>query len=410
MSNIIIIGDGIAALSAIKAIREVDPDGEIDLFGEERFYPYYRIKLSKNLLAQINEDAILLQRKDWYVLNKVRLHLNVKVLGIDVKRQEVLLSQDQRLHYDKLLLANGAVNRRLGIADTPNHQAYSIRNWEDVRILQAVLQEKQNILYIGGGVLGLETAWLLKQHHKQVTIVELQNRLFPNQLDERAAAILKNLVESHGIKVLTDTEIVKIMGERTVEAVETRAGLKIPCDLVLYSTGIQPNIEICQGTPIGTNRGVLVDARMQTNVVNVYAAGDVAEYDGKVYGLWSIAAGQGKTAGYNMADRKTFYQPLVPVTLCNAFETSLFSMGDVSEDGVSRTMVEEDLTHNIYRRLFIRGHHIVGAIAIGDNRKSPPLKKAIEQQIPLERFDPENLTINKLLEQIRQKTEQGHQS
>jgi nitrite reductase (NADH) large subunit len=401
MHNIIIIGDGIAAINAVKAIREINPDVTIDLFGEEKCYPYYRIKLSKNLLNKLDEDDILLQRKDWYELNKVNLHLNVRVQGVDVERQEVILPQEKRMHYDKLLLANGASNRPLAIAGAENGKMNTIRNLEDMKKLQVTLEGKEVILYIGGGVLGLESAWVLHRHHKKVIIAEIQKRLFPYQLDERSATLLKNLVESFGIGVLTNTEIVKIIGDQAVEGVETKDGIRVPCDMVLYSTGIKPNIDILTGTALSTNHGVIVDDKMQTNVENIYAAGDVAEYNGKVYGLWNIAAGQGKTAGYNMVGHVTVYPAAVPVTMLNAFETSLFSIGDVSESNATRTVIEEDRTRNTYRRIFIRDHVIIGAIVIGDNSKSLLLKNAIEHKISLGEIDWNDITIDDILEQLK---------
>jgi NAD(P)H-nitrite reductase len=401
MNNIIIIGGGIAAVNAIKAIRETNPDVEIDLFGEENFYPYFRLKLSKCLLDKPEEDSLLLQKKDWYEMNKINLHLNVRVQGLDIKRQEITLSQEKRMHYDKLLLANGACNRPLTITGADGRKTNTIRNLEDLQKLRGILEDKQIILYIGGGVLGLEIAWVLQQHHKQVVIAEIQNRLFPYQLDERAAVLLKNRVESFGVKVLTGAEVVNIIGDQAAEGFEMKDGSKFPCETVLYSTGIRPNIDIVKGTTIKTNRGVIVDDQMQTNIADVYAAGDVAEHNGKVYGLWNAAAEQGKTAGYNMVNRTTFYQPSVPVTFLNAYGISLFSMGEVAETGDTRTLIEEDPARDTYRRIFIRNQAIVGAIIIGDTGKSSLLKTAIEQKLPLERIDYQGITMDQLLERIK---------
>jgi nitrite reductase (NADH) large subunit len=373
----------------------------IDLFGEEKFYPYYRLKLSKSLFDKLDEDSILLQKKDWYEKNRVNLHLNVRVMGVDIEQQAVLLPQGTRMSYDKLLLANGASNRPPAIVGIDGGKMNTIRNLEDVQRLRGVLEGKNEILYIGGGILGLETAWILQQHHKQVSITEIQNRLFPNQLDERAATILKDLVESFGIRVVTNAEVVKIIGDKAVEEVEMKDGSKFPCELVLYSTGIIPNIDILKGTPIKTNRGVIIDDKMQTNIANVYAAGDVAEHDGKVYGLWNIAAGQGKTAGYNMVNHEIVYQPPVPMTVLNAYGISLFSMGDVSETGATRTVIEDDHPKNTYRRIFIRNHVIVGTIIIGDSNKSLLLKTAIEQKLSLERIDRQGIKVDEMLELLK---------
>lgn len=405
MNNIIIIGGGIAAISAVKSIREINPGVAIDLFSEEKFYPYYRLRLSKNLLDKFDENNLLLQKKDWYENNRVNLHLNVRVQGVDVERQQITLPQAKRMSYDRLLLANGASNRPLTINDADAEIVNTIRNLDDVQKIQGRLQEEQAILYIGGGVLGLETAWILEQHHKKAIITEIQNRLFPKQLDERAATILTNRVESFGIRVLTHAEVVKI--PRDGAGVELKDGRKFSCDMVLYSIGIQPNIDILKGTPIKTQQGVIVNEKMETNIPNVYAAGDVAEYEGKAYGLWNVAMGQGKTAGYNMAGKTTIYQPLIPVTALNAYGISLFSMGDVSESGTTQTITEEDSAKNIYRRIFIRDQIIVGAILIGDTSKSPQLKTAIERRLPLAGIDFKEISVVEILEQLRKTINEG---
>jgi nitrite reductase (NADH) large subunit len=401
MNNIVIIGGGIAAVTAVKAIREIDRDVAIDLFGEEKYYPYYRLRLSKSLFDGPDEDGVLLQKKEWYAINKVNLHLNVRVQGVDIDRQEIRLPQGKRMGYGKLLLANGAKNRPPavpGVVDSGKMN--TIRSLEDVQNLRGKLAGKNEVFYIGGGVLGLEIAWILQQHHKQVNIAEIQNRLFPNQLDERAAMILKEAVESFGVKVLINTEVVRITGDQRVNGIETKDGSRFPCQMVLYATGIEPNIEILDGTPLKTHRGVLVDNKMQTNITNVYAAGDVAEYDGKVYGLWNIAAGQGRTAGYNMAGQVTAYHSAVPVTALNAYGTSLFSIGDVSETSATRTLKDEDRARNTYRRIFIKNNHMIGAILIGDTSKSPLLKTAIEKKLPLDKIDCDP-TIDGILEWLK---------
>ncbi len=403
MNKIIIIGGGIAAVNGIQAIREVDPDVAIDLFSEEKYYPYYRLKLSKMLFDKLDEDStgMLLKPKDWYQQNKVNLHLNVKVLGVNVDRQEILLPQGNSMRYDGLLLANGARNRLLSITGFDSCKLYSIRNLEDIIEIRNEMENKNRVFYIGGGVLGLETAWVIQQHGKKAAIAEIQNRLFPHQLDEKAATILEGLVESFGIRVFTNAEVIKIYGNQAAWGVEMRDGQKFECDMVLYSTGIQPNTDIVKGTPIQINRGIVVNGKMQTSVSNIYAAGDVAEYEGRVYGLWNIAAGQGKIAGYNMAGNSTVYRPGIPVTALNAFGTSLFSMGDVSDTGGVRTIMEEDHAKNIYRRIFVKNQTIIGAICIGDPGKTVPFKNAIEQKLSLNGIEWENITIGEILEELK---------
>src|SRR5690554_2991099 len=131
LDKIIIIGNGIAALSAIKAIREIDKDSEIHLFGEEAFYPYSRIRLSKGLLSTLQEDKILLQKREWYDDNNVNLYLGTKIVSIDTDKKVVKLYDDGLISYTKILLAGGSSNNKPDIEGIDKPGIYSLRTLQD---------------------------------------------------------------------------------------------------------------------------------------------------------------------------------------------------------------------------------------------------------------------------------------
>lgn len=399
--NIVIIGGGIAAINAVKAIREIDNEISIDLFGNERYYPYYRIRLSKSLLGKLDEESIILQKKDWYELNKINLHLNARVVGINTEKKEVLLSNDERVKYDKLLIASGADNNVPKIEGINKRKVFTLRNLEDAYRIRECMDNSNTILYIGGGIQGLEIALSLKQQNKNVILAEIQSRLMPRQLDEDASNILQEMVKRAGVQILLDTEVENILGEAHVTAIQTKSGLKFDCDMVLYSVGPKPNIDFVLNTPIKINRGIAVDQKMLTNVEDVYAAGDVAEFEGRLSGLWSIAMEQGKVAGYNMVGHNVMYNQIVPVTNLNAYGITLFSMGKVDTSSETQTITEKDTDRLVYKKIFIENNNIVGAIAVGDIGKSPILKMAIEKKVSLEGIDIGNISIDELLERIR---------
>ncbi|HEY9062980.1 MAG TPA: FAD-dependent oxidoreductase [Pseudobacteroides sp.] len=396
----IIAGNGITAINAAKAIREINSDVEIHMFGDERYYPYNRIKLSKSLLDKLEEDALLLQKKDWYEANGVYLHLNVGVAGIDASNNQILLNDGSKMGYDKLLIASGARNFKPPIAGIDNPGIFTIRQLEDAWNIHQSIEGKSSVLNIGGGIQGLETAWILHQHGKKVIIAEISNRLMPNQLDQKASRILLKILKNYNIDVLLDTQVESIICDKQFECTAKNKGT-IKCDMVIYSAGIRPNIEFLRSSPVDMKRGVIVDREMRTNIENIYAAGDAAELEGKVTGLWNIAIEQGKAAGYNMAGRKTEYRQIVPVTTLNAFNISLFSMGNVNEGEDVYTITEEDAESNLYKRLFIKNDRIIGAIVIGDTKKSPALKTAIEKEVSLENIDIERISIDDLMESIK---------
>ncbi len=400
-NNIVIIGGGVAAVSAVKAIREIDSDINISIFQNEKYYPYYRIRLTKGLFDIHEAEKILIQKKEWYELNNVKLNLDKEVIGIDTINSEIILDDTSRISYNKLLLANGSKNFMPPIEGIDKENVYTIRKFDNIRDIQDSIKDKKTILNIGGGVQGIETAWSLNQHGKSVIIAEVQERLMPRQLDKRASEILKTSIEGFETKVLLNTQIVKILGENKVKGVETKDGKTIDSDMVIFSVGIRANKELLESTEVKTNIGIVVNDKMETNIDNVYAAGDVAELNGRIAGLWSIAIEQGKTAGYNIVGRHYKYTGFVPVTVLNAFNVALFSMGEVDEQKCDKTITEEGTDSLSYKRLFIKDNKIIGAIVIGDNKYSTLLKSCIENEIIVTNIDLPHARINDLLEKLK---------
>ena len=161
-------------------------------------------------------------------------------------------------------------------------------------------------------------------------------------------------------------------------------------------------MDLVEHSPIATNRGILVNDRMETNVEHIYAAGDVAEWNGEVAGLWAPAMDQGKVAGKNMVNVSTTYQKTIPSTVFNAFDFTLFSMGVVDEKQCDTSIVEEDLDGK-YTRLFIKDQKIVGVITLEGVVASLAYKTAIENQVSLAGMEFSNMTIADLMNEIKER-------
>lgn len=224
----------------------------------------------------------------------------------------------------------------------------------------------------------------------------------PKQLDKKSSEILKNALELYNIEIMLDTQIKELIGDNKISGFITTKGEVVDCDMVVYSTGIKPNINILENTQIKTNKGIVVNEKMETSVVDIYASGDIAEFNDEVYGLWNVAIGQGKTAGYNIVGKNSIYEHIVPVTTLNAFNLSLFSMGEIDEDKATDILVEE-LENSGYQKVLINSNKIIGAIVIGDIRKSPALKIAMEKEIDLSDVDIKNVSIDEIINIIREK-------
>jgi nitrite reductase (NADH) large subunit len=401
LSNIITVGGGVAAINAIKSIREYNSDANILVFQNEKFYPYYRIRLTKSLFDNLDIDKILLQKKEWYELNNVQLYLDNEIAAVDSDSNKITLTDGRIFDYDQLLLANGASNFKPPIDGIDHDGVFSIRKYEDIQNIKANTEGKDTIVCIGGGIQNLEAAWALCSQGKKVIVAEFQDKLMPRQLDTRASELLKNAVEDLSIQVLLNTQIMKITGVNVVKGVVTKDGRQFDCDMIINSVGIRPNTKIYENTPLQINQGVIVNDRMRTNIPNIYAAGDIAEFNGRVGGLWTIAAEQGKIAGYNLIGKETVYSVGVPVTTMNAFNLSIFSVGNINESSSSHTLTEDCSEQKSYKRIFILNKKIIGAIIIGDNKYNNLLKNLVINETVLPDMDLTEISVNDLLEQLK---------
>lgn len=398
--KIIIVGAGIACVSAIKAIRQNNKQIEIVVYGEEHYFPYKRIRLTKDLAGELKEQNLIVEKKSWYEENQVTIYRDKKVVRIDPAAHKIYLSDGTSDEYTNLLLANGASNHTLPIKGINKKNVFTLRNLWDAKKILKQAEKANQVLIIGGGVLGMETAWSLIKLGKQVTVVEALPRLMPKQLDEDASSILKNLAEHNGVVIYEGTQVKEITGDEEVSGFVTDQNLSRPCDMVIHCTGIRPNIELVKDTGINTNHGIIVNERMETNMPDIYAAGDVVEYQGKVIGLWNVASLQGETAGLNMIGLKQTYETPAPATVMNAFNCPMFSIGDV-DSSKADTVLEERQDDKKYRKILLSKGEILGALSFGSIKEFPHIKKAMDQKRIFPEASDKNMQLSDFLNLIK---------
>ncbi|MNB72922.1 Nitrite reductase [NAD(P)H] [compost metagenome] len=382
----VIVGSGVAAVHAAKAIRDQDADSEITIFGEEDHLPYNRIKLTKGLFSDLHSDKVLIKKEKWYRDNRITLHTSSRIAAIHPEAQQVETADGQQVTYHKLLLCMGARNRALAVGGAGLQNVHTIRDLGDADRLKAELTAGQRTVVIGGGVQGLETAWALHEAGYPVTIVEAAPRLMARQLDEASSERLRQILEQAGVEVKLHAGVTAINGDVAVSGVTLDDGAEVPCEHVVYSIGIVPNTELVQETGIHVRSGVLVNRHLETSAPHIYAAGDIAELDGLVEGLWGGAIEQGKVAGMNMAaaDPADYRRP-VPVTLFNAFGSSLFSIGNTDERQCDLSAAGE--VDGAYTRIYVKDNRLAGALAWDGAAASLLYKAAVERGVSLEGLD-----------------------
>ncbi|OAB39820.1 NAD(P)/FAD-dependent oxidoreductase [Paenibacillus glacialis] len=381
----VIVGSGVAAVHAAKAIRDHDEEATISMYGEEDSLPYNRIKLSKGLFTDLHNEKVLIKKDKWYRANKIDIHNGTTIARIDPEGKVAVTTDGQVIAYHKLLLCTGATNRKLDIKGATLRNVHNIRDLNDADQLKASLQNGDRICVIGGGVQGVETAWSFMEAGYQVTIVEAASILMGRQLDKQASELLTQTIIGFGANVELGQGVKYIAGTDCVQGVELEGGRFLPCEHVVYSIGIVPNTALAKRAGILVQTGIVVNENMQTSVDHVFAAGDATEFQDKIEGLWGSAIEQGKIAGGNMAGNQVAHQRSVPITLFNAFEMPLFSIGQVDEHQCDISLFPTE--SEPYTRVFIKDGAISGVISFEGVAASLPYKAVIEQKIKLEGFD-----------------------
>lgn len=384
---IVVIGNNAAGTAACEAIRKRSEDASIILISAESELGYYRPMLSDYMSASHNESKFYLHPVQWYTERYIDLKLGTTVTEIRPHQKCVVTEKSEVIYYDKLILATGAKNTLPAIADTHLEGLFTLRTLQDADSIVHYAKTAKHVFVIGGGVLGLEMAWELKNLGLEVTILEVMDRLLPRQLDIEASKLFEKTVKNCGIEIIKGTKVVSLIGDTAVEAIQLLDGRIIETDMVLVSVGISPNRGLAQDSGIHNRVGIIVDSNMQTNIKDIYACGDVAEYEGKTYGLWAVATEQGKVAGANAVGDFIHYVPTEPATVFNGMNESIFSIGDVAsfENKGFESVSDNSTTTGSYKKIYFDAQGIfVGAILMGDVSKSLQLIRALPKRTPKE--------------------------
>ncbi len=373
----LIIGGGIAGVSAAEAIRSLDANASITIISGERDLPYFRMSLTRYLAGEVVREKLDLHDQAWYQANRIELLTGLQVEELLPEQKQAVLSDQRKIAYNKLILANGASPFVPPITGHELPGVMTLRSLEDAQTILRTCEKPVNIVCIGGGLLGLEIAGAISRHGAKVTVLEALDWLLPRQLGQQAALILQKEIEKIGINVIVPAKVKQICGSETVEAVELDDGSLIPADLVLISAGVRPNLGLAKNAGLAVNRGVVVDQHMQTSAPEIFAAGDVSEFEGICYGLWIPAKKQGEVAGRNAVGEPTIFKADAPSTKLKVLGIDLFSIGQFSpsQEG-DRLVTWQD--GDKYASLLLRNEVILGANLIGKTGLDLKVKKAIE--------------------------------
>ena len=371
--NYVIIGNSVAAVGAIRGIRNNDPQGNITVISRERHTAYGRPLISYLLGGLITEKRMPYLPEDFYEQNRVNLLLNSEVTAVDAAGKQVKLNTGETIAFDKLLIATGGdpfIPPIMGLSD--KEKIFTFTTWDDAAKLKGLAADIDRVVVVGGGLIGLKAAEGLHLLGKQVTIIELADRILSAAFDRPAGRIVAKKMKANGIDVITEDTVVKIEGEGAgITGVTLKSGDFIPCDTVIVAIGVRPAAGFLKGSGVEVNRGIVVDDRMETSVPGIFAAGDVAEAKDFFSGqknpmpIWPDAYIQGDIAGTNMTGAHKGYSGGLAMNSIEFFKVSTISMG-ITNPGDSKefeVLTYLDAENYQYRKFILQDNLLVGAVA-----------------------------------------------
>ncbi|GCE18880.1 FAD-dependent oxidoreductase [Dictyobacter kobayashii] len=388
--SFLIIGNGIAGITAAETLRLEAPRATIGVISEDTHPVYFRPALKDYLAGRVSEEKLWARPAQYYQSQQIHF-LSEKVTRIQPAQHTVSLQSGAQVKYEKLLLASGARPARLRCPGSDLPGVFTLRSVEDYQAVLERLPSARRVVVSGSGTLALETVETLRHRGLQVTHLIRKHLLWSEVLDATASDLVLQEETRAGVDVQLETEITEIIGSRgQVAAVMTSAGERINCDLVLVAIGVEPNSDYARASGLRCQRGLLVDEYMRTSAEDIYAAGDVVEtiipgaQKARVIGQWYPAIQQARAAAYSMLNILDTSRPFHSDTFYNAtflYGLPFASVGLTNVKGY-RELVAEPQPRS-YRKVLLCDGVPVGMLSLGDRKHTLAFKRAIDHKVNL---------------------------
>lgn len=415
MKQFLIIGNSAAGVAAVEGIRRQDKESKITIVSDEDYLAYCRCLISYYLAGDIKEDKVIYRPQEFYKDNNVDLLLNKKVARVDPKKNRVILEDKSQFGYDSLLIATGASPRFPEIKGIKKNGVFGFRTIKDAKDIEGLLPVVKTVCVLGGGLIGLKCAYALKKRNVDVKVIIKSNQILSQMLDEQAARLLQQRLEASGIDLVLGQDAIEVIGEGDIKAVKLESGKVLGCSLLVVGKGVLPNTDIAKDTEIKINDGIVSNDLLQTNIPNIYVAGDVCESLDVTLGktavnaLWPVAVEQGKIAGANMAGGNIAYEGSLGMNSIEFFGLPVVSLGvyKLKDAQDFEEIVKSDAKLNIYKKLILKNNCLIGAILVGDIKNSGILLRLIREKVNVvsikDRLLSENFSFADIKDLVKEK-------
>lgn len=392
----VIAGANLAGGTAAATLRSEGFDGRIVLVGEEPVAPYERPPLSKEFLrGEAPFEKALLRPPEFWASNSIECRFGRRVARIDPGSRQAILDDGEAFFYDKVLVATGLRNRRLGVPGAHLDGIYSLRTVADAGAIRAAMATATRAVVVGMGFIGAEVAASLRSEGIEVDIIEPLPGPCYRALGRQVASVVAAIHADHGVRMHFGESVEAFEGGTRVESVITGSGDRIPCDVVVVGVGTIPVTGLLEGTGIPLDNGVVVDAHCASSIEGVYAAGDVANHFHPLVGHhirvehWQNAMLQGAAAAKAMLGGGDPYAE-VHWFWSDQYDANIQAAGHISD--WRDPVIRGDLQGRSFVSFSLRDGAIEGAVAINrgrDLRRSIALIKSGARVDPAKLADPD---------------------
>lgn len=383
----VIIGASAAGLSAVETLRRLDPDSVITVISKEKDIAYSRCLTTYFLAGRITRNNLYLRTPDDMQSLNAQIILGAEAVDADAQAKTVTLSDGKMVSYDKLLAASGATPIIPDIPGIRGDGVYSLRTIVDADNIVSKLAGATSAVILGDGLVSITAALALHARGIKVSVVGIASHILATFLDYRAAEILQKKMNSLGIDLFLGRSFRELHRDRTgnFTGVTMTDGSYIDAGLAVIAAGVRPEYGYLQNLGISANPGILVNEFMESNIPDIYAAGDTAQAYDIVRGgpawnpLWPNAVEQGLTAAYNMAGIPRAYDGCTNMNSLNIGGISAISMGITHGDSSDLETVVVTDRNSTYEKLVFSSNRLVGYILLGNTEKAGVLSSLVSK-------------------------------
>ncbi len=387
----VIAGNGPAGINAAESLRAGDLNSRIILIGQEPGLPYSPTILPYYVSGKIKKNSLYLRSEKYWRDRNIELIRGNSVISISPGDGKITLEDGLSLCYDDLILAQGG---RPVVPDIPGLKEGNplfLRTLADAEKLRQEAKKGSSAIVLGAGLIGMQAAQALAEMGLSVQVVELLDQTLPGYFDRKAATVIQKSYESHRVTFHISTEVEGVEQTKAGHLLRLKERKPLTAPLLFVATGVRPNIDFLEGSGVKTERGILVEKTMATNIPNIYAAGDVAQTDdfwgrGKVIQPILInAVDQGRIAAASALGRGISHGGNISMNLFHFFGNLALSIGKVSPDSKDRCQIYQSGTSGKYLKLVFEGDILVGVMAVSIPLDPGILLQLIRRRIPLGR-------------------------